>query len=296
MALVRAVADEEGPQRAWRSAASSLRRPSRCSSKSRSPAACALRSPPAGTRSGAEGSEAQAGVQGRLIPAAGNLLWVTMAHGASVGCAAAAAVAAVRRPPHSGRYRIPGGCGEEGAPRECPEPPAPAPPRRSCLCLAPGHQLPRGAHLGPRSDPDALRSPPSPRLQAAPFPQRALVRCRGETRARKLGPRSVAGVGRERRAPGTSAPLSPVALGVRDGERNPRQGVGWSGVGRGPEKPEGPSLGIPEPGISGFHPLCSISSSPAGNDPKEGNRKKLLGTSEPLQPPLHAAPPSYFRS
>lgn len=55
---------------------------------------------------GAEGLEAQAGVQGRLIPAAGNLLWVTMAHGASVdlrggGCSCFAASA--QRPlPHPG--------------------------------------------------------------------------------------------------------------------------------------------------------------------------------------------------
>ena len=171
--------------------------------------------------------------------------------------------------------------------------PLPLPSGRDTSC-------PGGAHLGPRSDPDAPRSPPSPRLQAALSPART-----GKVPSGKLGrgswvSRSVAGVGSGRRAPGTLwAPLSPVAPGGQGRRKKFEAWGGGLGAGReGTREAE-----RPQPGYSGNlgspASICSapylVPSLPGMTREGEGKPGKAPRTSEPSNPPApRRAPPSYL--
>lgn len=202
--------------------------------------------------------------------------------------------AAVWRPPHSGRYRIPGGCGEKSAqnvsarnPPVCPalQPPPCAwgtwlPRRRPCL---------GPSHLAGLSGPRSLSANPRQSLPQPPWEN-----TREKVASGSWVSRSTASLGSETRAPGTlRAPLSPVSSVARTkrGVTNPRY------VGEGTGEAHGPqSEYYGNPGSSALirsapYLVPSLPGMTREGEEKPGKAPELDRGPHPLP---RRAPPSYL--
>lgn len=203
--------------------------------------------------------------------------------------------AAASRPPHSGRYRIPGGCGEESVRRVSARNPPVCPALQPPPC-ARGTRLPRRrlylrpSHLAELSQPRSL--PANPRQS---LPQRALEEHPRETPEWKLGLQ-------EHRQDGE-----------RDKSHRDAQGVAQSGAlsgedEKGGDKPEICGRGdwrspralvrvLREPGIFASHPLCPLPRPlPTGNDPGRGGETGKSSRAGSRPPPFPTPRPSFLPS